>query len=182
MAIQQKILLHFLAVANGIFLNMCLLIYFQFLNWAEPDKVPSSTSLLSFQRTWAYFFGTYAIGTTMFYRPSPTIFTDIWKLVIWEFSKNSRKTSINWLNMSEFPFFCLLPFANCYDHCLLFMFIYIAYWIFRFPDKSKVCLKFHFLDILRRVMEASRWNAHLRNTCRRLRIVHVSPEIAQVCT
>ena len=53
-------------------------------------------------------------------------------------------------------------------------------FVSRFQDKSSVCLKFHFLDILRQVMEEGRWGAHLRNSCRRLRIVHVSPEIAQV--
>ena len=55
----------------------------------------------------------------------------------------------------------------------------ISYFI-RFPDKSEVCLRFHFFEILEKVVFTSSWSSHLRNSCRRLRIVHVSPEIAQV--
>ena len=50
----------------------------------------------------------------------------------------------------------------------------------RFPDKSKTCLHFYLLRILENAVCQGAWNSHLRNSCRRLRIVHVSPEVAQV--
>ena len=51
---------------------------------------------------------------------------------------------------------------------------------FRFPDKSETCLKFHFLEILTKAYTAVNKSGHLRNSCRRLKIVHVSPQVAQV--
>ena len=43
-----------------------------------------------------------------------------------------------------------------------------------------MCLKFHFLELVTKTCGALKVNSHLRNSCRRLRIVHVAPQIDQV--
>ena len=57
---------------------------------------------------------------------------------------------------------------------------FVSLFMFRFGDKEMPCLNFHFFDILTKAMESLKIDAHLRNSCRRLHIVHVSPTIVDV--
>ena len=47
----------------------------------------------------------------------------------------------------------------------------------RFPVPVAECTFFKFLDIIRSIVDNAKWASHLRNSCRRLRIVSVIPGI-----
>ena len=49
--------------------------------------------------------------------------------------------------------------------------------LYRFPGRIGEGTYFKFVSMVKEVLGKSRWASHLRNTCRRLRIVAVMPGV-----